>query len=195
MLFRSGLGRDAAVAKVRDEVAKPSAAPMEFAFGDEVFVVKPRKAGVWVNAVDTVEPVLRTSWNPFSRFIGIGGGGEVDPVVVVEEEKFALQMGAFERLVASDVAEPSLDVEGTVISYTPGSQGRTVDEVATRELIIETVSQPRSRRELPVVITEPLVTVENAEAAYAFAQSAVSGPVRVQVEDVKARIQIGRAHV
>ncbi|MGA0209922.1 MAG: hypothetical protein ACO3LZ_08390, partial [Candidatus Nanopelagicales bacterium] len=59
-----GLDRDAAIEKVRAEVARPAAEPLEFDNAGEVLIVKPRQAGVWVNAQETVEPVLRTSWNP-----------------------------------------------------------------------------------------------------------------------------------
>ena len=181
-----GLGRDAAVAKVRDEVSRPAAEPLEFENGDEVLIVKPRQAGVWVNAEDTVEPLLGTSWNPIERFFG--DGDEVPPVIVVEEDKLALQMGAFERLVDTTSRDPQLSVSGTNVSYVPGQQGRTVDREATRTLIIEAITQPRERLQLPVVIDEPIVTVANAEAANAFALAAVSGPVDVVVGDVVAQI-------
>ena len=65
-----GLGRDAAIEKVRDDVARPAADPLEFDNVGEILIVKPRQAGVWVNAQETVEPLLRTSWNPLARIFG-----------------------------------------------------------------------------------------------------------------------------
>ena len=183
-----GLNRDAAVQKVRDEVAKPAAEPLEFDNNGEVLIVKPRQAGVWVNAVETVDPLLQRSWNPLQRFFGIGGGSEVDAVIVVEDDELDRQMGAFDRLVTTQAADPSLSINGTNVAYTPGQQGRTVDEDAARELIIESITQPRIRRELPVEIQEPIVTVANAEAANTLAESAVSGPVKIVVGDVVAEI-------
>lgn len=183
-----GLNRDAAVQKVRDEVARPAAEPLEFDNDGEVLIVKPRQAGVWVNAVETVEPLLQRSWNPLQRFFGIGGGGEVDPVVVVENDELDRQMGAFDRLVTTTPADPSLSIEGTSVDYTPGRQGRSVDESAARELIIDSITEPRIRRELPVDVEEPVVTVANAEAANQFAQTALSGPVTVAIGGVVAEI-------
>lgn len=183
-----GLNRDAAVQKVRDEVAKPAAEPLEFDNNGEVLIVKPRQAGVWVNAVETVDPLLQRSWNPLQRFFGIGGGSEVDAVIVVEDDELDRQLGAFDRLVTTQAADPSLSINGTNVAYTPGQQGRTVDEDAARELIIESITQPRIRRELPVEIQEPIVTVANAEAANTLAESAVSGPVKIVVGDVVAEI-------
>jgi len=181
-----GLSRDAAIDKVRAQVSGPAAEPLEFDSGDEVLIVKPRQAGIWINAEDTVEPLLRTTWNPLDRFFS--RGGEVTPTVVVEDDKFALQMGAFGRLVDTSPQDPQLSVSGTDVTYVPGRQGRTVDPDEVRSLIIESITEPRQKLTLPVVIDEPIVTVANAEAANAFAQAAVSGPVDVVVGDVVAQI-------
>ena len=181
-----GLGRDAAIEKVRDEVARPAADPLEFDNAGEILIVKPRQAGVWVNAQETVEPLLRTSWNPFARFFG--SGDEVPPTVVVEEDKLELQMGAFDRLVTTQPIDPELSVRGTRVSFAPGQQGRTIDRDATRSLIVESITQPRRQLELPVAIEEPVVTVANAEAANIFAQAAVSGPVNVVIGSTVAEI-------
>ena len=181
-----GLGRDAAIEKVRDEVARPAADPLEFDNAGEILIVKPRQSGVWVNAQETVEPLLRTSWNPFARFFG--SGDEVPPTVVVEEDKLELQMGAFDRLVTTQPIDPELSVRGTRVSFAPGQQGRTIDRDATRSLIVESITQPRRQLELPVAIEEPVVTVANAEAANTFAQAAVSGPVNVVIGSTVAEI-------
>lgn len=181
-----GLSRDAAIEKVRTEVARPAAEPLEFDNAGETLIVKPRQAGVWINAQATVEPLMRTSWNPFARFFA--SGNEVPPVVVVEEDALDRQMGAFDRLVTTQPSDPELSVRGTTVTYVPGRQGRTIDRDAVRALIVESITQPRSKFELPVIIEEPFVTVENAEAANAFAQSAVSGPVNVVIGSVVAEI-------
>jgi len=183
-----GLGRDAAIEKVRSDVAQPAAEPLEFDNAGETLIVKPRQAGVWVNAQQTVEPLLRKSWNPLERFFGIGGGEEVPAVVVVEDDKLERQLGAFDRLVATTPQESSLSVTGTQVDYVPGRQGRTVDTSAARTAIVESILKPRRVQELPVIIEEPSVTVANAEAANTFAQAAVSGPVTVVVGQVITEI-------
>jgi len=183
-----GMDEQAAVAKVREDVAQPAAEPLEFDNNGEIIIVKPRQAGVWVNAVQTVEPLLRRTWNPLERFLGIGSGEDVAPVVVVDEERMAQQVGAFELLVTTTPQHPSLNVRATTVNYTPGRQGRTIDASAIRQEITAAITEPRSVRELPVMIEEPVVTVANAEAAHEFAQSAVSGPVDVLIGDVVATI-------
>jgi vancomycin resistance protein YoaR len=191
-----GMDQQTAVQTVRDQVARPAAEPLEFDNAGEVLVVKPRQAGVWVNAVETVEPLVRRSWNPLERLFGIGSGAEVEPVIVVEEDKLDRQMGAFERLVTTVPEDPSLSVRGTTVEFTPGQQGRTVDVAAARAQIVDSIVEPRQVRELPVVVEEPIVTVANAAAANDFAQAAVSGPVTVVVGDVVAEIPanvIGRS--
>jgi len=191
-----GMDQRTAVETLREQLARPAAEPLEFDNAGEVLVVKPRQAGVWVNAVDTVEPLVRRSWNPLERLFGIGGGEEVEPVIVVEEDKLDRQMGAFERLVTTLPQDPALSVRGTRVEFTPGRQGRTIDEAAARAQIVDSVIEPREVRELPVVVEEPIVTVANATAANEFAQAAVSGPVTVVVGDVVAEIPavvIGRS--
>ncbi len=181
-----GLGRDAAVEKVREEVAGPAAESLEFDNDGEVLIVKPRQAGVWVNAQETIEPLLQTPWNPLARFFG--SGVEVAPVVVVEDDTLDLQMGAFDRLVTTQPVDPQLSVRGAAVTYVAGQQGRSIDREATRTLIVDSITEPRRKLDLPVVIEEPFVTVANAEAANAFAQAAVSGPVNVVIGDVVAEI-------
>lgn len=183
-----GLGRESAIDKVRAEVAQPAAEPMEFDNEGEILIVKPRQAGVWVNAADTVDPLLRRTWNPLESILRIGSGQDVDPVIVVEDDKLEMQMGAFDRLVTTQPSDPALSVQGTVVNYVPGTQGRSVDRDATRNVIIDSLTLPRERRQLPVVVQEPIVTVANAEAAHAFALAAVSGPVDVVVGEVVAEI-------
>lgn len=181
-----GLGREAAISKVRAEVARPAAEPLEFDNAGETLIVKPRQAGVWVNAQETVEPLLRNSWNPIGRFFG--RTKEVQPVIVVDDAKMELQMGALDRLVTQVPVDPQLSVSGTTVTYVPGQQGRTVDRDATRAVIMESLLLPRRQQTLPVIIEEPLVTVSNAEAAHTFAEAAVSGPVTVAIGDVVAEI-------
>lgn len=183
-----GMGRDAAIETVREEVARPAGEPLEFDNAGEILIVKPRQAGVWVNAVETVEPLLRRSWNPLARLFGIGGGQEVEPVIMVEDDKLQRQMGAFERLVTTVPEDPALSVDGTTVQYQPGRQGRTISADAIREEIVAAITEPREVRELPVEVEEPIVTVANANAADEFARSAVSGPVTVLVGGVTAEI-------
>ncbi len=183
-----GMDRQSAIETVRSKVAKPAAEPLEFDNNGEVLIVKPRQAGVWVNAEATVDPLVRTSWNPFERFLGMGNGTEIEPVIVVEEDKLELQMGAFDRLVSAEPADSALSVNGTTVTYLPGRQGRTIDRDGIRTLIVDSITEPRKVRPLPVDIQEPNVTVANAEAANAFAQAAVSGPVNVVVGSVVAEI-------
>ncbi len=183
-----GMGRDEAVEVIREQVARPAAAPLEFDNDGETIIVKPRQAGVWVNAVETVEPLMRQNWNPFSRFFSVGGGSDVEPVIVIEDDKLTRQIGAFERLITTSAVESSLAVEGTNVEYSPGQQGRTIDADAARAAIIASITKPRAKQELPVIIEEPTVTVANAEAANALALAAVSGPVKVAAGDVVAEI-------
>ena len=182
-----GLTRDEAVAKVREQVAKPAAQPLEFDNDGQVIIVKPRQAGVWVNAVETVEPLVTRNLNPFSRFFA-SEGVDVEPVIVVEEDKLNRQMGAFDRLVTTLAVESSLAVEGTTVEYTPGQQGRRVDEEAARTAIVTSILEPREKQDLPVIIEEPTVTVANADAANTFALAAVSGPVKVAAGSAVAEI-------
>ena len=183
-----GLDRQRAIDKVRTQVAKPAADPLEFENAGEILIVKPRQAGVWVNAAETVDPLLRRTWNPLESIFGLGSGEDIDPVIVVEDDKLEMQMGAFDRLVTTQPSDPTLSVQGTVVNYVAGTQGRSIDREATRKVIVESITLPRERRQLPIAIQEPIVTVANAEAAHAFALSAVSGPVDVVVGDVVAEI-------
>ncbi len=183
----SGLSRDEAIALVREELSKKAAEPLEFDNNGQVLVVKPRQAGVRVSAAETVDPLVSTNLNPLTKLFQ-RGSTEVEPVLVVDEELLDRQIATLTRLSTVTPIEPSLSVDGTSVRYSPGRQGRVIDPEVTREVILSSVLEPRLIAELPVVVEEPTVTVANAEAANAFAVSAVSGPVRVAVGDVVAEI-------
>ena len=86
-----GLSRDEAIAVVRDRIAKPAARPLEFEEDGQQIVVKPRQAGVWVNAEKTVDPLLAGRFQWIADLLGTERTN-VEPVVIVEEEKMSLSL-------------------------------------------------------------------------------------------------------
>ena len=95
-----GLSRDEAITVVRDRIAKPAARPLEFEGDGQQIVVKPRQAGVWVNAEETVDPLLAGRFQWIADLLGTDRTN-VEPVVIVDEEKMSRQIAVFERLLAT----------------------------------------------------------------------------------------------
>lgn len=173
-----GLSRDEAITVVRERIAKAAARPLEFEEDGQQIVVKPRQAGVWVNAEKTVDPLLAGRFQWIADLLGTERTN-VEPVVIVEEEKMSRQIAVFERLLTTTPVASSLSVNGSSVDYSPGRQGTTVDVEELANSIRSLVTEPRAKADVPVIVEEPTVSVANAEAANAFALAAVSGPVKV----------------
>ena len=182
-----GLSRDEAITVVRDRIAKPAARPLEFEEDGQQIVVKPRQAGVWVNAEKTVDSLLAGRFQWIVDLLGTDRTN-VEPVVIVDEEKMIRQIAVFERLLTTIPVESSLSVNGKSVDYSPGRQGKTVDVEELTNSIRSSVTEPRAKVDVPVIIEEPTVSVASAEAANAFALSAISGPVKVAAGSAVATI-------
>ena len=141
-----GLSRDEAITVVRERIAKAAARPLEFEEDGQQIVVKPRQAGGWVNAEKTVDPLLAGRFQWIADLLGTERTN-VEPVVIVEEEKMSRQIAVFERLLTTTPVASSLSVNGSSVDYSPGRQGTTVDVEELANSIRSLVTEPRAKAE------------------------------------------------
>jgi vancomycin resistance protein YoaR len=137
------------------------------------------------------------SLNPVRMFEVLTGGGEVDPVLAVDER--ALDK-AVDRLAGKVDRKP---VEGTIrfgqgraVAVQP-KPGRTLDREAAAEALEQHVLAEDASFELEVAETEPTVRADEVQRAMReFGRPAMSGPITVKVPGETVQLtpaQIGPA--
>lgn len=176
-----GLTSGEAVDKLTAEFSDQAAAPITVTVEGTTHEVEPDEAGLAVDYAGTVRAGgLGRSFSPVHVWQVLRGGGDVKPVVTVDEPKLASTVDA----IAGDVSKPAVDAtvtfEGAEVQRTPAEPAVDLvqEELATaltRAYPLSTEVAGEVRR------TEPNITdAEADEAIQAYATPALSGPVTVE---------------
>jgi vancomycin resistance protein YoaR len=94
-------------------------------------------------------------------------------------EKWLLLLLLSSRMLFLTQVEPTLTMKNGQPVLTSGKDGFELDEVATKEQLTAAFLEPRKPLAANVVITEPVITPEQAQASVSLAEKAVSEPVTV----------------
>ena len=162
---------------------------LEISAGDQVFELRPRAAGISLDAQATVDSETGRGFNPLSVITDLIGSREVDPIISVDQDLLAESVGSIAEVVNLNPVEPNLTVTKNKIDLVQGSDGLEIDRVALDEELVAAVAEPRSIIQAPLEVTPPRVAPADATSAELLAKQAVSNPVTVVVGDVTATIQ------
>lgn len=163
---------------------------------DATFEIVPSAAGLRVDIPATVEAVPGGSANPVSLVRALFGGGEVEPVPMVDEEALNTAVTAIADQSATEAVNGAVAFdEGKVVTSEPVI-GRQVDVEAGSAALKDayfggdgTTELPITNVALPVTDVQPAVTSEEvARAATEFAEPAMSAPVTVVADDKSASL-------
>ena len=191
-----GMSQDEAATAVATALGPREAKKLRVTALDQTFVVKPADAGLSLDAAASVEPAYGRSWSPLSLVSRMFGGGQWPAIPAVDEAALSAQVQLIADALDVAAVEPVLTVTDGEPELTDGIAGRALDEAATATALTEALLLPRKPIQASVVKVEPTVSQESAQAALEAAQEAVSAPVTVNAESVKATIPaaaIGRA--
>ena len=162
---------------------------LEISAGDQVFELRPRAAGISLDAQATVDSETGRGFNPLSVITDLIGSREVDPIISVDQDLLAESIDSIAEVVNLNPVEPKLTVTKNKIDLVQGSDGLEIDRVALDEELVAAVAEPRSIIQAPLEVTPPRVAPADATSAELLAKQAVSNPVTVVVGDVTATIQ------
>ncbi len=191
-----GMSQDEAAAAVATALGPRESKKLRVTALDQTFVVKPADAGLSLDAAASVEPAYGRSWSPFSLVSRMLGGGQWPAIAAVDEAALSAQVQLIADALDVAAVEPVLTVTDGEPELTDGIAGRALDEAATAMALTDALLLPRKPIQASVVKVEPTVSEESAQAALTSAKEAVSAPVTVNAESVKATIPaaaIGRA--
>jgi vancomycin resistance protein YoaR len=111
------------------------------------------------------------------------GGRSVSPVVTYDQNEAVGQLLSIAETIDIAPVNASLQVEGSVVTSTPGQVGRSLDLNATLDQLNDTIISLTTGAELSLIINETPPVVWNADAAASQTRAALSGPVTLVAND------------
>ena len=183
-----GLSTDEAVSVLEESVGTQINRKLEISAGDQVFEIRPRAAGITLDAEATVEQAMSRGFNPLSAITDLFGSHEVEPIIAINQNALSDSVASIADVVNLTPIEPKLAVTKNKITLTPGSDGLEVDREALGSQIVSAATQTRSTIQAPLEVTPPRVSAVDAANAEELARQAVANPVNVAVGEVTAVI-------
>lgn len=183
-----GMSPDEAVAALEETVGAKVNRKLEISVGDQVFEVRPRAAGITLDAQATVDQATNTGFNPLRVITDLFGSHDIEPVIVIDQAALVDSVTSIADVVNLTPVEPKLSVTRSKITLTPGSDGLEVDREALGAQFVSAVTQTRSIIAAPLKVIPPRISATDALKAEILAKQAVAYPVDVSVGETTATI-------
>ena len=183
-----GMSPDEAMGVLEDSVSTKVNGKLEISAGDQVFELRPRAAGITLDAQATVDQATSTGFNPFQMIVDLFGSREIEPVIAVDQDALEDSVASIADVVNLNPVEPQLAVSNSGVTLTQGRDGLEVDREALKNQIVSMATQTRSIIEAPLEVTPPSVSAADASQAEELARQAVASPVTVSVGEITATI-------
>ncbi|MFD7981750.1 hypothetical protein ACFV3S_38600, partial [Streptomyces sp. NPDC059749] len=178
--------KEEAVAKLESALGKRANSPLQLEIGGKKAELAPDKAGLALDAQETVRAAAGSDYNPVSVIGSLFGGERVaQPVFPVDEEKLGVAL--------TDLAGTSGSVtEGTIVfapnkvTAVEGKPGKGLDVqrsmIAVKDAYRAQVETGKANTvELPVVTRQPTITKDELDRAMEeFAEPAMSDKITIK---------------
>lgn len=183
-----GMTREEAIETLQRRVGADARKHFTLVAGEEQFRVSPKELGIRLRLPATVDQAIGRSWNPATALQNRLGTTELTPLVAIDDAVLDQEVARLAQTIDTPPVEPTLSVSGGKPTLTPGVPGVTLDQQATRELIVDSLLDPRQVLTLPLRTVSPDVTEEAAQRARTLAKTAIAEQVTVQAGGVTATI-------
>ncbi|GAA2467410.1 hypothetical protein [Streptomyces lavendulocolor] len=178
--------KEQAVQKLETAFGEWATAPLQLSVGGKKEELSPEKAGLSLDAQETVRAAAGADYNPVSVIGSLFGGERVaQPVILVDEEKLSVALTDLAGTSGS-VTEGTIRFEPDKAVAVPGRAGKALDVqrsmISVRDAYRAQVETGRTNPvELPVVAKEPTITqAELDRAMKEFAEPAMSARVTIR---------------
>ncbi|MDX3642082.1 VanW family protein [Streptomyces sp. MB09-02B] len=176
-----GLSRSEAVRKLDDHLAAAGSRELAVRVGDRGGSVDPRQAGLAFDVERTVDRAARTASDPLGVIGGFfRSGGDIEPVVRLEEGKARATLGKLARNLDQRVDDGAVTFEDGRVEQVAPHRGYALDVDAAVGTLRTSFLHGTSGTvtALPARVTEPKVeAAEVRRAVREFARPAMSAPV------------------
>ncbi len=183
-----GLSRTEAVHKLDARLTAAAPRELSVTVGDRSGTVDARQAGISYDAERTVDRASRTASDPVSVIGGLfssGGGGAVEPVVDVDEDKARTTLGKLAKTLDQKVRDGAVSFSGGKVQQVTPQRGAALDVDAAVDTLRSAFLRDTANAvtALPVHETEPKVNAQEVRRAIRdIAQPAASAPVTLTTE-------------
>ncbi|MER7109075.1 hypothetical protein [Streptomyces sp. NPDC000229] len=178
--------KEQAVQKLETAFGEHASAPLQLSVDGKKEELAPEKAGLSLDAQETVRAAAGADYNPVSVIGSLFGGKRVaQPVIPVDEEKLGVALTELAGTSGS-ATEGTIRFEPNKAVAVPGKAGKALDVqrsmISVRDAYRAQVETGRTNPvELPVVTKEPTITqAELDRAMKEFAEPAMSGLVTIK---------------
>ncbi|QGV78744.1 hypothetical protein EIZ62_11160 [Streptomyces ficellus] len=178
--------KEQAVQKLETAFGDHASAPLQLDVGGKKVQLAPDKAGLSLDAQETVRAAAGADYNPVSVIGSLFGGERVaQPVIPVDEEKLGVALTDLAGTSGS-VTEGTIRFEPGEPVAVPGKAGKALDVqrsmISVRDAYRAQVETGRTNPvELPVATREPTITqAELDRAMKEFAEPAMSGLITIR---------------
>ncbi|UDY22845.1 VanW family protein [Nocardioides sp. Kera G14] len=150
--------------------------------GDQTVQVTPSKAGMALDIDATVDKATTSnSWNPRDLWNHYTGGYDVDPVVTVDDAKFAKTVAQVNAKVGTPKKDGAVSFGKDGVQVTDAVMGKGVEAEALRSGLETALTSPADadvKTELPLVDDVPDIdSTDVQQAVTTFANPAMAAPV------------------
>ncbi|MGJ3507481.1 VanW family protein [Enemella sp. A6] len=175
-----GMTVDQAVTTLTDELGPKAAAPISVTAGEASTKVQPAEAGLGIDYEATVAQAgAGRSWNPGHIWRVLTGGGELDPVLAVDNDKLNAAGAKVSEEFAVEASDAAIEWQDNAPALTEAVNAVEVDADEVAKELRKTFMEGDSVTVEPTV-TEPEVTTAEAQQVIdEWAKPAVSGPIKI----------------
>jgi vancomycin resistance protein YoaR len=177
-----GQTRQEAEATLAAELPAIADAPVTLLVQQDGYPIVPSESGLNVDVTATVRAAGPGASDPI-RLIEVitGGGGPVDPVVVVDESALAAAIDDVADEADRDPVEGRVRFDAGEVVATLPEEGREVERDTSVDLVAESYLTQSAPIALPYEVTVPAVSEDEVtRAVEEFAEPAMSGPVSLR---------------
>ncbi|MFJ5774604.1 VanW family protein [Streptomyces sp. NPDC093094] len=181
-----GLTREEATRKLERHLAEAGPRELAVKVGDRTGTLDPRQAGVGFDIGETLDRAVSTHADPIGVIGGLfRSGGEIEPVVRVDEDKARAALGKLAKSLDRKVRDGAVSFDDGRIEQVAPHRGYALDvDAAVGSLRAPFLHGSAGHvTVLPVHETEPKVTAEEVRRAVRdFARPAMSAPVTLTAD-------------
>ncbi|MEU5159937.1 VanW family protein [Streptomyces sp. NPDC020875] len=191
-----GLSESEARAKLDKDLAALAAAPVAVTIGDKKDTVSPAAAGLSFDTAKTAAEATRSDKDPFTVIGNLftSGGGAVEPVVSMDEDKAKAALDALAKKHDREVRDGGITFDKGNAKAVPAVTGQSlnVDKSVGKLRTAFTEGASGGAADLPVKETAPKTDAAETERMMReFAEPAMSEPVTLTTGDKKITVTTG----
>jgi vancomycin resistance protein YoaR len=184
----SNLTPQQATEMLNQHVAYVKQGKIVFHYGQKVWTATPEELGMVFDVGTSVKQAyaLGRSGGPFTSLAvqldAWRGGLSLPPVVIIDERKTHFYLQGLARQIDQPIVEADLQLNGSLVTYTPGQVGRLLNVDDTLKVVL---SQMESFKDgdIQLAVTEHVPDVMDGSTQAQMLRNAVNGPLTLTIAD------------